>query len=420
MANGGWSVDASCPQCGGPVTLDEAERLLACPFCRVRLYVATDGYPRYCIPPRDGPAGRIVMVPYWRRRGSRYRCIPWQVSPGILDFSLLACPAPGMPRTLGVRPQAMRLRFAAPETDTTYLEPVGPPSLRLPPTTIAPTPFDDLLQPEEEAFEELLLASTSIVYSPVRLAGGVLDAVLNRRLTADTGSWDTLLAAGPKPLAPLRFLPTLCPDCGWQLDGRPNTLVLLCGHCQTAWRAGVSGLVRVEHRTLPATGSPAIHIPFWRVVPTVSGLRLGSWADFARFANLPRRILPAWAAEPLVIWVPAFHVGPEPFLRYSRNLTSVHPPLPPAVTGDEDVTSPATVSQAAAVTLAPEDLPTAVEVLLFDVGQPKRAFFPRLAEIQIEVAEASLVYVPLYATSQEFVNLELHLSVPRNLISQGR
>ena len=69
----GWQVEDRCPQCGALVALNETDRLLSCAYCQVRLYVATDGPPRYCLPVKPVPAGDLVMVPYWRVRALHYR-----------------------------------------------------------------------------------------------------------------------------------------------------------------------------------------------------------------------------------------------------------------------------------------------------------------------------------------------------------
>ena len=62
-----WQIEQGCPQCGAPVTLDETDRLLACPFCRTRLYLVPEGHFRYHIPPaagnRRGTPLRSLLAP---------------------------------------------------------------------------------------------------------------------------------------------------------------------------------------------------------------------------------------------------------------------------------------------------------------------------------------------------------------------
>ncbi len=46
-----WAIELQCPQCGAPVTMEEADRILACAFCRVRLIMIHPGYPQYYLDP---------------------------------------------------------------------------------------------------------------------------------------------------------------------------------------------------------------------------------------------------------------------------------------------------------------------------------------------------------------------------------
>ena len=128
MPPGHWKVEHNCPQCGGPIALTEDDRVLTCDYCRVRLYVASDGGPtRYALPPRNVDVGEIVMVPYWRVRGQVFRSEGLRLASRLLDGTRLACPAPGLPPTLGVRPQAMSLRFASAELAGRFVTPTIPP-----------------------------------------------------------------------------------------------------------------------------------------------------------------------------------------------------------------------------------------------------------------------------------------------------
>ncbi len=102
------------------------------------------------------------MVPYWRVRALHYRCMPSRLRSALLDTTRLAAAAPGLPYSLGVRPQAVRLRFAAPVLATRFLPPSGPP----------PLPGDQLdaalagLEEEPNLFETCVAPATSLVTRP--------------------------------------------------------------------------------------------------------------------------------------------------------------------------------------------------------------------------------------------------------------
>ena len=423
MANG-WQIEDRCPQCGGPVTLNETDRLLACAYCQVRLYVATEGVPRYCLPVKPAPVGDIVMVPYWRVRAQHYRCVPWELRSALLDLTRLATPAPGLPGSLGIRPQAVRLRFAAPSLATRFLPASGPP----------PLPDEHLdaalstIEEETHLFEACVAASTSIVYAPVRLTRAVFDGVLNRRLAADAEGWVAAAGSGDEAPPPIRFLATLCPACGWQLEAARDSLVLLCVNCRGAWRANHAGLCPVEYSLLDTGGwTPHRHLPFWRVTARISGLPLDSWADLVRFANLPRVVKAEWRDEPLEFWVPGFKAQPDQFLRIAQCVTLARPahgdtairpgtgPDAPPVDGPL-----APVLRACyPVTLDNDALAAAVTVLIASLGQPKTRVFQRLREVSVEVTASHLVYVPLDFNGREYQHPSLQLTVQKNLLEWG-
>ena len=50
----GWIIEQACPQCGGQVEFDEADRILSCKFCRVRHYLMPRDRFRYALPVAEG------------------------------------------------------------------------------------------------------------------------------------------------------------------------------------------------------------------------------------------------------------------------------------------------------------------------------------------------------------------------------
>ncbi|MBI5582708.1 MAG: hypothetical protein HY892_02690, partial [Deltaproteobacteria bacterium] len=125
-----WQIEQGCPQCGAPVTLDETDRLLACPFCRTRLYLVPEGHFRYYIPPAAGAEGELFYIPYWRLRGSCFSVSASGVTNRFVDTSALAADLPNLPFSLGLRPQALKLRFVSPATEGRFIRP-GRPALQV-------------------------------------------------------------------------------------------------------------------------------------------------------------------------------------------------------------------------------------------------------------------------------------------------
>jgi hypothetical protein len=80
-----WQIRHQCPQCGGPITLDEADRLFACDFCKVRLYIFTEDTFFYYIPWNDRLPDGLRLVPYWRYRGMEFSCTRTKLTHTIVD-----------------------------------------------------------------------------------------------------------------------------------------------------------------------------------------------------------------------------------------------------------------------------------------------------------------------------------------------
>ncbi len=166
-----WKVEHQCPQCGAPTILEEADRIFACAFCRTRLYIGAAGHLRYCIPARTASA-ETILVPYWRIRGLAYSFEPLAMSSRYIDNSVRAVDIPGLPPSLGLRPQAMTLKFVPPESHAACLKPVKPIHDAVPEA-----------EPLAVGFRQSLFIgeSVSLIYAPMFVYGALLyDAVLQR------------------------------------------------------------------------------------------------------------------------------------------------------------------------------------------------------------------------------------------------
>jgi len=82
---GATHITHQCLQCGAPVELQETDRIFACPFCRVRLFIHADGPFRYHLKPRFEHPGELVYAPYWRFRGNAFVLRPVDMRHKILD-----------------------------------------------------------------------------------------------------------------------------------------------------------------------------------------------------------------------------------------------------------------------------------------------------------------------------------------------
>ncbi|MCX5848148.1 MAG: hypothetical protein NTW65_01675, partial [Deltaproteobacteria bacterium] len=133
MNGSNFQIEQQCPQCGAPIILDEADRILSCKFCRTRVYLAAEDHFRFYIPPAEGISETIYFIPYWRIKGLSYTIrekdmdkvhqgplfsysisYPTReidISNKYFDINFLSFDSKLLPHSLGLRPQAMKLKF---------------------------------------------------------------------------------------------------------------------------------------------------------------------------------------------------------------------------------------------------------------------------------------------------------------------
>jgi DNA-directed RNA polymerase subunit RPC12/RpoP len=400
-----WKIDHQCPQCGASVLLDEADRLLACPFCRTRLYLVTPDHFRYHIPVPERQEKDMLYLPYWRLKGSSFAVQANGISPRFIDTSILATNGAGLPRSLGLRPQAMKLKFVSPDMGGRFLE------VHLQPRAIIPA-MEASDPAEHSLYRAYIGEMISLVYAPAYVENRTLyDALLKRPLSA----WqeETITAAEAKPPNwQVRFIPTLCPRCGWDLQGEKDVLVLTCKNCDSAWHCSGTALAEVPFTVLAAaTKEAVVHLPFWRMKPHAEGLSLDSYADLIRLANLPRVTNPDFASIPAYFWSPAFKVNPALFLRWSRQMTVFQPQGKACETFAGRSCYP--------VTLASQEAVESMKITLAEMIVDKRRIYPLLTDMRLSADEIMLVYHPFLVGPRELIHETMHLTLDRMALNYG-
>ncbi len=418
-----WKIEHHCPQCGAPVLLEETDRLFSCPYCRVRLFISTSGHFRYFLAPGAPASGQFVFIPYWRLKGIVFSIEGLEIASRIVDSSLLSLESAALPPSLGVRPQVLKLRYVAPETPGMFLKPA---------LDFKHLALTDMVSPLPEPrsanrFGDMFIGEVvSLIYTPLVVRGSSLvDAILDRpvgtvrdflgrhRCESEPG------AAGPEGGARdpgvdaggIRFIPTLCPNCGWDLDGERDSLVLFCRQCNRAWQAGRGGLEELSFSFARTGGETALCLPFWRIRAKVSGLSLRTYSDLVRLANLP--VVPASRNDSeLHFWTPAFKTHPHLFLRLARTLTVLQRE-PEA--GSEPPKSP----------LFPATLPVSeaiqsLKVLVASLAVPRKSVFPRLPEIEFSLEDRTLVFFPFAQRGEELIQPEMGTCIQKNALKWGR
>jgi ribosomal protein L37AE/L43A len=399
-------IDHQCPQCGAPAVLEDGDRLYRCDFCKVPSCLLPRGVARYVLP-HQAPADRdLAYVPYWRFKGTLFTCGADGIRHRFTDESHCAVAGSAFPPSLGLRSQALRLKFVTPATAGRFLEPVGGPRQALD----FFTQRQASRQPPPVYLQTGVGESLSLIYTPVyRREGRLYDGVLNRVLAGGAEAPPLETYPGGPAGDHLRFVPALCPACGRDLEGRRDTLVLLCRHCDRLWRATPKGLEEIRTAAVPMPGHADRYLPFWRIRARVEGIPLASFADLARLANLPAALKPDWSSRPLRFWAPAFKVRAATLLHLGRALTLAQPPVEPLEKLPRQELLPVTLPVAEAV--------DSLTVLLATLGRPARRVYPRLSAVRILPRSAHLAFIPFSIGFHEYLQPGLKLAVNKKQLA---
>jgi hypothetical protein len=360
---------------------------------------------RYLLPDR-APAGReLIYVPYWRFKGMLFTCGQEGIRHRFTDVSRIAVDTPALPVSLGLRSQALRLKFVTPSCPGYLLKPA-----------LGRGAVLDLFARREAArktgpvyFQARIGESLSLIYAPVYQTEGLHDAVLDRPVPQSRGAPLLTQLPGGRATAHLTFISAICPACGWDLEGQRDALVLICRNCDRVWRATGRGLEEIRIACLPATGPHQVYLPFWRIRASVHGAALSSYADLARLANLPVAIKPEWESRSFRFWSLAFKVRPATFVNLARSLTLAQPSVEPVERLPR--------SDLFSVTLPASEAAQSLVVILAAFAKPARRVLPRLGDIRIQAEKASLVYIPFDVGHHEYLQPELKLTVNKNQLA---
>lgn len=404
----GWTIEQACPQCGARVEFDEADRILTCGFCRVRHYLMPRDRFRYLLPAAEDVAPEEVFyAPYWRFRGLAGMCRAWDVDCRVVDTSVCGAGSAAFPKTLGFRPQAMKLRFAPPDSSVRYLP------LKLSQAKFADYFVTHFMRGQGKVFfRECIGETVSLIYAPFYVQDGRLHDGVLKRPTRLPAEFSVPAAEGKRARWGVSFLPTLCPNCGWDMLAETESCVLLCPKCSRAWMPGGAGYQPVPYAVMPGEGHNICYIPFWRMQASVSGIQLRTQADLVRFANLPRVAAGALADQPVSFWAPAFKIRPQVFLRLARQAMAQQP------AGE-------THDRLEGLDLHPVTLPLreaaeSIRVCLALLAARRNETYPALARMKVTLQGCTVVYLPFTATAQEFVNQGLCLAIGRAALRFGR
>jgi len=398
-------IEHQCPQCGAPAILEETDRLFACQYCRVNSYLMADDIFRYLLPHPPEDTKDIFYFPYWRFKGMLFFCGPAGIQNRFVDVSHQAIDAPVFPISVGVRSQAMKLRFATADMKGKFFRPRQS--------------FDKFLNNFQERFgkdlpkpivhQSTIGETLSLIYSPFYLTEKLHDAILDKPVSANLPqdfNIDDFSEA--RPLANIRFVSTLCPNCGWNLEGERDALVLVCKNCNSTWYPARKKLKLIKFARFAGKADSSVYLPFWRIKADISGIKLDSYADLIAAANLPKVVQSGWNDIPFRFWIPAFKVRPKMFLHLATHATLSQP--------RENLISDLPDGRIYPITLPIEEAVESLKLTLADFVKPRRSILEQLGDIQLDVKGFTLIFMPFNEGHHEFIQPDFQLTINKNVL----
>jgi len=402
-------IDYQCPQCGAPAILDETDRLFFCEYCRVKSYLITRDYFRYTLPSKAPENKKLLYFPYWRFKGMLFSCVSDGIRQQFIDISHQAVNSPFFPISVGFRSQALKLKFVTPDIEDRFLEPDHP--------------FEQTMSIFEERFKGSLPKpvfhqahigeSLSLIYSPFYVNNRVYDAILNEPVSSSLpDDFNESDFSGGRPDWQIGFLPTLCPDCGWDMEGRRDSMVLICRNCDSLWQPDGKKFKKLIFAHIPEKEKNIIYLPFWRIGADVSEIDLKSYADLVKIANLPKFVKQEWSDRKFNFWSPAFKVRPQTFLPLSQKMTLSQPQ-------EKLIYNKLPGSELYPVTLPLSEAVESLKINLAGFVKPQNKLFPKLSDIKIFPRSFLLVYVPFIDKHHELIGLSSNFALSKNQLKMA-
>jgi ribosomal protein S27AE len=404
-----FQIEQQCPQCGAPIILDEADRILSCKFCRTHVYLATEDLFRFYIPPAQGISETIYFIPYWRIKGLSYTIGGMDISNKYFDINFLCLDSKLLPHSLGLRPQAMKLKFVGGNNDDTGKFIASSSNTR-----------EALLNnfrthTSEPRQQEIFIGETvSVIYTPVYFANGCLcDAVLKSPFypKIEEAAIRPALDSAPDEKWHVEFLPLLCPDCGADLPGGKDALTVFCGNCNSAWNPSTKNFTKVKYSAWQEQGDDITYLPFWQMKVKVSGFQLETYADLIKLANLPKAPSEEWTKTPFYFCAPAFKLNPVLFLRWCRQLTATPSP--------KDLTDDFPAKKIHQVTLPVNEALGSSILTLSSLIADKRHLADVAASLKFSLEDYSLVFHPFKISAGELVHTKLDFAMDSSALTLG-
>ncbi len=404
----GYSVEQECPQCGGPIALEETDRLISCPFCNVRSFISNTEPFRFVLPTKHSTENTLY-APYIRFKGSIFTCQGLQIKHQVMDVTHCCYSNTILPLTLGFRPQTQKMRFIGPQFSGAYL----PSQIDLD-EALNRINAHPLRQTKQTALHTAHIGdSYSYIYLPLVVKKNTLqDMVTDSPLGKISHEDDLYSAAAPMPQWKPIFLATLCPSCGWNLNGERDSLILFCQNCTTAWQTTGTSLAKLDFTTYFAGSENELLLPFWKLSVEGKGVQLDTLADFIRLTNQPRIIQPEWEKTKLSFISPAFKIRPKSYLRLADLMTLSQHKIENGETTLPSLPYP--------INLPKSEAEQSLKTILASTTVAKKNLMPLLPDIQFRVQSSHLLLMAFNDNGHGFYQENLQINVNKKALEYGR
>lgn len=392
--------------------MEETERFFSCPYCKVKLLIASPEAVSYYLG-ETAPDDDTLFIPYRRNTGMDFMATSTGTTCSNIDKTSLALALPLIPHSLGVRSQALRLRFVTKQTKGMFPKPEGDiedKHLALSRQAILPGYAEGGI-PTTFTIRRFLSHTSSFIFSPYRILGrDIYDGISMDTIGHADQNFaidDSLLS---KPATQITFTPAVCPNCGIDLDGSKESIALPCTNCGLLWESTGNGLMQKPFLSLPSPSCETILLPFWRIKANAQGFNKSLRTD-------PRKSVPPSAIgrpilfEDFYFWVPAFFISPPIFLRLSERASLWQPH------GDDRMWDQ-TYQNARLypVTIPASQAGLLLTIILSQIVANQESILECIVRGVLEPVASTLVFVPFAANAVELIHPEMRLNLLRTAL----
>ncbi len=409
-------IEQSCPSCGASIVVNEDDRLIQCSFCDVYNYRIGNTGNRFVLPSKlsdQVDANQLIYIPYLRFKGSIFYVRDKEIKHKIVDTTQLGVDNKLLPASLGLRPQAMKVKPVVSATPGSFMLQSVPIRKVFDHAAMVIDLFNE--QSWRKTYHQAFIGETvSRIYHPCYLKDDQLfDAVNNRVMGQGAILKDHLAqACSSKVSWEPRFITTICPGCGGLLTGEPDSLVLQCTNCQLLWQEDKNKFIPLKWKVVAAEEREAHYLPFWRITFSTKGYVLSTFGDYLRFTNQPLVVHKEYDKKPLVFWIPAFKINPKAFLQLASQLTVAQGRIPSGKSMPLNNNYP--------VTLSRSEAQQALKSVLAYSTVSKEKRFPLLPKIQVEETRCQLTYLPFMHQTHDLQQKHTFAVVQSAAIRFGR